>query len=144
MTDHQSDSNKTLGRKPIRILWAFIGCISVVVGGIGIIVPGLPTTVFMIIGASCFAKSIPRFEQWILDLPAIGPMVKDYRRGLGMPRKAKKMAISIIVLTSGVSAGFLISALVVQLVVVGIGLIGVLFLLKRVPTREEVLGQSSD
>ena len=144
MTDHQSDLVKPLGRKPARILWAFIGCISVIIGGIGIIVPGLPTTVFMIIGASCFAKSVPRFEQWILDLPAIGPMVKDYRSGLGMPRKAKKLAISIIVLTSGVSAGFLINALVIRLVVVAIGLIGVLFLLKRVPTREEVLGQSSD
>ncbi|HJP15353.1 MAG TPA: YbaN family protein [Acidimicrobiales bacterium] len=144
MTNHQGESKKPLGRKPIRILWAFIGCISVAIGGIGIIVPGLPTTIFMIFGASCFAKSIPRFEQWILDLPAIGPMVKDYRNGLGMPRKAKKMAVSVIVVTSGISAGFLISSLVIRLVVVGLGLVGVLYLLKRVPTREDVLGQSRD
>ena len=97
----------------------------------------------MIIGASCFARSVPRFEQWILDLPAIGPMVKDYRSGLGMPRRAKQMAISIIVITSGVSAGILINSLVVRLVVIGVGLAGVLYILKRVPTREKVLEQKN-
>ena len=143
MTDNPSEPNQSLSRKPARILWALIGCISVAIGGIGIIIPGLPTTVFMIIGASCFARSVPRFEQWILDLPAIGPMVKDYRSGLGMPRRAKQMAISIIVITSGVSAGVLINALVVRLVVIGVGLAGVLYILKRVPTREKVLEQKN-
>ena len=120
MTDNPSEPNQSLSRKPARILWALIGCISVAIGGIGIIIPGLPTTVFMIIGASCFARSVPRFEQWILDLPAIGPMVKDYRSGLGMPRRAKQMAVSIIVITSGVSAGGLIIALVIRLVGIGV------------------------
>ena len=143
MTEIKNESKQLSSRKPARIFWAVIGCISVAFGGMGIVVPGLPCTVFMIIGASCFARSVPRFEQWILDLPTIGPMVKDYRSGLGMPRRAKQMAISIIVITSGVSAGILINSLVVRLVVIGVGLAGVLYILKRVPTREKVLEQKN-
>ena len=56
-------------------------------------------------------------------------------------KKNYKLAISIIVITSGVSAGVLINALVVRLVVIGVGLAGVLYILKRVPTREKVLEQ---
>ena len=144
MTEIKDESKQPLSRKPARIFWATIGCISVAIGGIGIVVPGLPTTVFMIIGASCFARSVPRFEQWILDLPTIGPMVKDYRSGLGMPRRAKRLAISVIILTSGLSAGLLINSLAVRLVVVGVGLAGVLYILKRVPTREKVLESSKE
>ena len=56
-----------------KVAWIALGLISVGVGAIGIIVPGLPTTVFFIIAAACFAKSSPRLERWVLDLPRIGP-----------------------------------------------------------------------
>tara|TARA_Y100001947_G_scaffold4622_1_gene3958 strand:+ start:729 stop:1028 length:300 start_codon:yes stop_codon:yes gene_type:complete len=95
----------------------------------------------MVIGASCFARSSPRFEKWILDLPGIGSMVGDYRRGLGMPRRAKVLAISMIVVACGISAGLLIKQLVIRLVVVAVGLVGVWFVGLHVPTRERVLRQ---
>ena len=71
-------------------------------------------------------------------------MVKDYRSGLGMPRRAKRLSISVIILTSGLSAGLLINLLAVRLVVVGVGLAGALYILKRVPTREKVLESSKE
>ena len=49
-----------------------MGWVAVAVGAVGIVVPGLPTTVFFIIAASCFARSSPRFERWVLGLPGIG------------------------------------------------------------------------
>ncbi|MBI02438.1 MAG: hypothetical protein CL468_00085 [Acidimicrobiaceae bacterium] len=134
---HQA--NRALSRGPARILWLFLGCVSVGLGGVGIFVPGLPTTVFMIVGASCFARSNPRFERWILDLPVVGPAVRDYRNGLGMPRRAKKFAVASIFLMCALSAGFLIDLLLVRLLVVVVGLIGVWFVAWRVPTREAVL-----
>ena len=139
MGNGQLSSERPLSRGPVRFLWLVLGFVSVGVGGVGVVVPGLPTTVFMVIGASCFARSSPRFEKWILDLPAIGPMVADYRRGLGMPRRAKVMAISMIVVASGLSAGLLINQPVVRLVVAAAGLVGVWFVGLRVPTRERVL-----
>ena len=141
MDSGQPDSERPLSRGPIRFLWLVLGFASVGLGGVGVVVPGLPTTVFMVIGASCFARSSPRFEKWILDLPGIGSMVGDYRRGLGMPRRAKVLAISMIVVACGISAGLLIKQLVIRLVVVAVGLVGVWFVGLHVPTRERVLRQ---
>jgi uncharacterized membrane protein YbaN (DUF454 family) len=115
-----------------RAGWVCLGCVAVGLGGIGIVVPGLPTTVFFIVAAWAFSKSSPRLEAWVLGLPQIGPMVRDYRAGLGMPKKAKVVAITMIVLFVGLSAwaldGWLLSSLVVAA-----GAIGVLVVL-RVPT----------
>ena len=81
----------------MRWVWFLGGWLAVALGGIGIVVPGLPTTVFFIIAAWCFSRSSPRFEQWVLDLPKIGPMVRDHRAGLGMPRRAKAWAVGTMV-----------------------------------------------
>ena len=56
------------------------------------------------VAAACFYRSSPRFEQWVLNLPTIGPMVRDYRAGLGMPKRAKVAAITSIVVVCSLSA----------------------------------------
>jgi uncharacterized membrane protein YbaN (DUF454 family) len=71
----------------------------------------------MIIAAACFARSSPRFERWVLELPTIGRMVRDYRRGLGMPRKAKISAILTMVIFCGLSVGFFIEPLMIRITV---------------------------
>ena len=119
--------------RAIRWLWFGLGWLAVAVGSIGIIVPGLPTTVFFIMAAACFSKSSPRFEQWVLTRPGIGPMVRDYRAGLGMPHRAKVAAITCIVIVCTISA-VLISAWWLRATVIGLGLIGVVWIAWRVPT----------
>ncbi len=121
-----------------RWLWFGLGWVAVAVGAVGIVVPGLPTTVFFIIAASCFARSSPRFERWVLGLPHIGPLVRDYRAGLGMPRKAKVFAIVTIAVVCSISA-VLIANLPLRLIVVALGLVGCCYVAWRVPTRERVL-----
>lgn len=86
---------------PRRVAWAGTGLVAVGVGGLGIVVPGLPSTIFFIAAAACFSKSSPRLEQWVLNLPSIGTSVRRYRAGEGMPRRAKVFAIASIVLFSG-------------------------------------------
>ena len=86
-----------------RAAWIVLGLLSVTIGAIGIVVPGLPTTVFFIIAAACFARSHPRLEQWVLDLPRIGPAVRRYRAGLGMPLRSKYWAIGMIVVFTSIS-----------------------------------------
>jgi uncharacterized membrane protein YbaN (DUF454 family) len=113
------------------------------VGAIGIVVPGLPTTVFFIIAAACFSRSSPRFERWVLDLPRIGPMVRSYRAGLGMPRRAKVAAIATMWAAIVLSAVLLRGRPVVVGVVVALGLIGTAYLRWRVPTREQVLSRAA-
>ena len=123
----------------VKSLLLLLGFIFVGLGFIGIIVPGMPTTVFMILAAACFAKSSPKFEQWILDLPGIGRLVQDHRDGLGMPQKSKAIAITMMVLAVSLSIIFAITSTLVQILVGGVGIIGVWYVGVRVPTKEKVL-----
>ena len=121
-----------------RWLWLSAGVLLVGLGGIGVVVPGMPTTVFFIGAAACFARSSPRFEQWVLDLPRIGPMVRDYRSGLGMSRRAKIIAVMSIMTAILISSMF-IPAWTGRIAAYALALLGVWFILRRVPTRERVL-----
>ena len=129
-----------LARGPARWLLFVVGLISLALGGLGVVTPGLPTTVFLIIAAGCFARSHPRLERWILSLPKVGPIIRDYRAGLGMPRRAKAWAISMIVAACGLSAGLMVQPVGIRLLIAAVGLVGVWFVGLRVPTRERVLG----
>jgi len=117
-----------------RLLWLGAGWLAVVVGAIGVVVPGLPTTVFMIIAASCFARSSPRFEQWVLDLPGVGPAVADFRAGHGMPMRAKVFAIASIVIAVSFSVVVFLNPAWLRAVVIAVGLIGIAYIAFRVPT----------
>ncbi len=127
---------------PVRWLWFGVGWVAVGLGGVGIVVPGLPTTVFFIIAASCFARSSPRFEAWVLGLPRIGPMVRDHRAGLGMPRRAKAWALGTMWLFVGLSAFLTRGTPVVAGVIVAVALVGTWYIVRRVPTRERVEAQN--
>jgi len=123
----------------VRWIWFLAGWLAVALGGIGIVVPGLPTTVFFIIAASCFARSSPRFEQWVLDLPRIGPMVRDQRAGLGMPRRAKAWAVGTMVAFASLSA-LVAGHPALSLTILALVAVGAWYVLCRVPTRESIEG----
>jgi uncharacterized membrane protein YbaN (DUF454 family) len=124
-----------------RALWFALGWCFVALGGLGVVVPGLPTTGFFVLAAACFARSSPRFERWVLGLPGVGPMVRDYRAGLGMPRRAKAWAIGMILAVSTISAVFAVGNRWIGAAIVAIALIGVWYVGWRVPTREKVLAE---
>ena len=114
---------------------------AVALGSLGIIVPGLPTTVFFIGAAWCFGRCSPRLERWVLNLPAIGPMVRDHRAGLGMPRRAKQIALAMMWTAITLSSVALRNRSLIVGVVVLLGIIGTSYMLGRVPTREHVLAE---
>ncbi len=116
------------------------GWMAVALGTIGIVVPGLPTTGFFVLAAACFAKSSPRFERWVLDLPGVGPMVRDHRAGLGMPRRAKVMAITMMLVACSLSS-LALGAPILAAVILGAGAVGTWYICARVPTREVELAR---
>ncbi len=67
-----------------------------VIGLIGIVVPGLPTTPLMILAAACFAKSSQKFYDWIINNRLFGKHVKNYREGKGIPKKSKPVILSTL------------------------------------------------
>jgi hypothetical protein len=123
-----------------RALLLVLGFVAVALGAVGIVVPGLPTTGFFVLAAACFARSSPRFERWVLDLPAVGPMVRDHRAGLGMPRRAKVVAIAMMLTACSLSS-LALGSRVAAAVILGAGAVGTWYVGWRVPTRETELAR---
>ncbi len=120
---------------PLRSLYVAAGLVLVGIGALGVVVPGLPTTVFLILASWCFSRSSPRLERWLLDLPVLGQFVRGYRAGLGMPRSAKRSAYASIVVAVAISTVFLLDHWWIRLGLVAVGLIGIAYIKVVVPTR---------
>lgn len=121
-----------------------LGVVFFIIGLIGVILPGLPTTIFMILAASCFAKSSPRFHQALLNNRYIGADLKRWEKDKTMLRATKKRATWVIVITFTISIIILMDRLGLQVMLVAIAAI-LLFFLWRVPeTREEVVAEILD
>lgn len=130
--------------RPGRWAWATLGLAFVGLGGVGVVLPGLPTTIFFIGAAACFARSSPRLEAWVLDLPGIGRAVRDYRRGLGMPRRAKILAVGMIVVAGTLSGVFGLTSSVARTVLGVACAVGIAVIVWHVPTRETALRRRKD
>ncbi len=118
-----------------RLFYTALGLTAAAIGGIGIVVPGLPSTVFFIIAAWAFAKSNPRLEAWVLGLPGVGVAVSDYRDGLGMPARAKATASIMLIVAVVISAGFALENPSARLAIAALGLVGLYWINVRVPTK---------
>lgn len=84
------------------------GTFFVGVGIIGVFLPLLPTTPFLLLAAACYAKSSDRFYNWLLGNRWFGNYIKNYREGRGISLKAKIYSISLLVLTIGYSVVFVV------------------------------------
>ncbi|MDY0205168.1 MAG: YbaN family protein [Pseudomonas sp.] len=80
----------------VRYLLFTCGCISVALGVMGIFLPVLPTTPFLLLAAACFARSSKRFYLWLVMHPTLGPWVRDYLDGQGLPLKGKVWALALM------------------------------------------------
>ncbi len=85
-----------------RAVYLVLGLLLTALGVAGAFLPLLPTTVFLIMAAACFAKSSPRLEAWILNHRQFGPLVRDWRAHGAIPRRAKILACA------GMAGGFAI------------------------------------
>jgi len=94
---------RTSRSRLVRFLLQGIGWLSVALGVVGIFLPVLPTTPFLLLAAACFARSSPRFYHWLVDHPRLGPWIRDYLQGNGIPLKGKVYAIGLMWLSIGFS-----------------------------------------
>lgn len=91
-------------------------------GVIGVFVPGLPTTPFLLLAAACFARSSKKFYNWLLNHKIFGTYIKNYREHRAITLRGKIMSLSIMWLVMGYTAFFAISNFIVSIIIILIGL----------------------
>ncbi|MFU8822489.1 MAG: YbaN family protein [Gammaproteobacteria bacterium] len=96
--------------------WMLIsaGMICVGLGALGIILPGLPTTPFLLVAAYCFARSSEHFHDWLLNHRWFGSYVRNFEEGRGMTRPAKATTLLVMWLSFGVTIIFFVPVAVGQ------------------------------
>ncbi len=91
-----------------------IGTLCVILGIVGIVLPLLPTTPFLLIAAACYAKSSERFHDWLLEHRWFGGYIRDFRSGNGIPIRAKVVAVLTLWTSITFSALFVLNLLVAR------------------------------
>jgi uncharacterized membrane protein YbaN (DUF454 family) len=86
--------------RAVRAGWLMLGFLCMGLGFVGAVVPLMPTTIFMILAAGCFARSSPRLEAWLLAHPRFGPSLRAWRDE-GAVSRAGKRAASV-----GIASGY--------------------------------------
>ena len=119
-----------------RIIALLFGSVFLVAGVVGILVPLLPTTPFLLLSAALYARSSNRFYMWLLDNRWFGHYIKNYREGKGIPLKQKIVSISLLWLSIGYSVVFVIDLWWVRVILFSIAF-GVSLHLIRIKTCHE-------
>lgn len=118
-----------------RLMLVGLGTTFVVIGVIGIFLPILPTTPFMLLAAWCYARSSSRFYNWIMNNKVFGPIIWEWRQYRSIPRRAKRTAMILMPGTFAVSIFFFVPIFWVQVLLAIFCLIMVIFMW-RIPVRE--------
>lgn len=128
-----SNNDDLLVKNPlIRVTLIAIGWLSIVLGVIGIFLPLLPTTPFLLLAAACFARSSNRFHTWLLSHPYLGDYIKLYLDGKGIPLRAKVYILVAMWIT--IATSFYFVAVLAARIILPIVAICVTFYICRLPT----------
>jgi len=126
----------TISQKPI-VRWTLLlaGTVFVGIGILGIFLPLLPTTVFFLMAAWCYARSSRKFYDWLHHNKYFGKYLENYREGKGITRSSK--ISTIIILWGGILYSiFVTHSLILQLILLAIA-IGVTIHVVMIPTNKE-------
>jgi uncharacterized membrane protein YbaN (DUF454 family) len=109
---------KRASSKFTRGLLIAFGTFFVGLGVVGIFLPLLPTTPFLLLAAACYVRSSKRFYHWLLNNKWFGNYIKNYREKKGIPFKAKLFTLSLLWITILYSAVFVVDILLVKVILI--------------------------
>ena len=98
------------------------GMLSTGLGIIGIFIPILPTTPFLLLAAACYMRSSERFYTWLISNRIFGAYVRNYIEGRGMPIRIKVLTILVLWLTIGLTVTFGVQNMVIRIVLICVAL----------------------
>ena len=126
-----------VARTPARYCYAALGWSAVGLALAGLVVPGLPTTIFVLIASYCFSKSSERFSRWLWGNRWLGPKLHRYASNGGMARSAKRACLTAmwasVLISAALLANIHIAASIVTVALGVAGTLSVLFGVRTVP-----------
>lgn len=124
-------------KKVFRILFIILGCIAVIAGTIGVVVPGLPTTPLVLFASWCFYKSSPRMQAWLLQ-SFLGKYIKDYKEKGGLTIRKRIYIILLMATMVAISTIFFIQSTIIRIIVITAGVIGCIVVGFVVPKAKDI------
>jgi len=118
-----------------RTILLILGWLAVVLATLGVVLPLLPTTPFLLLAAWCFARSSPRFHHWLLYRSWFGGYLRHWQQYRAMPPGAKPRAILVILATFAISL-WMVKIFWVRVLLLVI-LSGLLIFIWRIPVVDE-------
>jgi uncharacterized protein len=126
----KADSYCIVSNKFLRFIFILGGTIFLGLGIIGVFLPVLPTTPFLLLTAACYARGSKRFYDWLMNNKLFGNYIKNYCVGRGIPLKVKIFTISLLWITILFSAFFVIDNYLVELILIIIAIAVTIHILK--------------
>lgn len=122
--------------RTVRFVYGALGLVSLGVAIAGIAIPLIPTTGPVLLAGFFFSRSSERFDNWLVGHRVFGPIIRDWRAGLGFSPRLKAVAVVAIAATFAISAGFVIDSMTVRIALVLFGA-GLIVYILRLPTKRE-------
>jgi uncharacterized membrane protein YbaN (DUF454 family) len=119
--------------RTVRAVFLIAGFVSLGLGALGVFLPLLPTTVFVLVAAYCFARSSERFHTALLRHKHFGPAIQNWQTHRCISRQSKGYAIGLIALSFGVTTALVLESSLFRVLLVALGAALVLYLY-RLPT----------
>ena len=122
--------NEEASSRAVRFPFLALGILAVAIGYVGVVVPGLPSTVFFIAALWAFKRSSPRFEFWLLNHRVFGPTLRDWEERHAIKPRTKAIAIGTMLVFVTASM-FMLHTLWVQLLVLALAATGAVYVATR-------------
>lgn len=118
----------------LRVVLLVVGTAALALGVVGIFLPVLPTTPFLLVTAACYARASTRLYRWLLGQPSLGPIISSWRNSRSLPPGVKTRALVLVAVTFVVSIA-LVDGLLLRAGLAGTGIVLALFLY-RIPVAQ--------
>lgn len=96
-------------------LYIILGIILTILGSVGVFIPLLPTTPFLLVAATFFYKSSPKLHYWLLNNKILGKYISDYLNKKGMPMKIKLFTLCLLWITIIYSIVFVVNEMIISI-----------------------------
>lgn len=127
----------------LRLVFAGLGGVFLILGIAGIFLPLLPTTPFLLLAAACFARASRRLHGWLLNHATFGPIVLEWREHRAMPWRAKQVAMLLLAVSMSSSIVFFLTNWRAQAAMAAGGLL-LGWMLWRIPSRDAPGGRARE